>query len=108
MVAGGKLGRGCPPAPEADIETLTFPRPMSVACTKRRIELPISPCYSWNDLSGLSVDAITLDDGDNRFIGGEELSLSGGLTAAPAPGSSKEAVAVSNYRYSSPPHSNGV
>ena len=83
------------PAPGAEIETLTFPRLTTPPCSNEEFELPTSPCYSWNNLGGLSVESITIDDGDYHFIGGEEeLSLSRGLTAAPAAGSKGTAAAI--------------
>jgi hypothetical protein len=67
------------------IETITFPRLTSAACTTEEEQ---HPCYiSFNDLAGLSAESIQIDDGDGYLIGGEALALgSGGITASPAPG----------------------
>ncbi len=70
----------------ATIGTLNFPGLTSNVCTKKTFKEPLSPCYSTNDLSGLSVEEIRIDDSENYLIGGEELSLSRGLTSAPEEG----------------------
>jgi hypothetical protein len=47
-------------------------------------------CYeSKNDISGLSVESLTIDDGDDYKLGGDEITLgAGGLVASPAAGAS--------------------
>lgn len=64
------------------VSELAFPALTSVACT---LEPRLHPCYfSENDISGLSAEALTLDDGNDYVIGGDQLSLgAGGLTARP-------------------------
>jgi hypothetical protein len=78
------------PASGEEMESLIFPRLTNEACVE---ELGTEPCYfSYNDLTGLSAESIRVDDGDDYFIGGDELALgSGGLTASPASGSSGSA-----------------
>jgi hypothetical protein len=75
------------PAASTHIETLDLPRLTSTACTLERAE---HPCYfSTNDVNGLSAGSMEIDDGDDYFLEGEPLALEGGgLTAAPAGGSS--------------------
>jgi hypothetical protein len=65
------------------IGTLRFPRLTSRVCLN---EEGTSPCYiSYNDVSGLSAEAIDIDDADDYLLGGESVALgAGGLTAAPA------------------------
>jgi hypothetical protein len=67
------------------VRTLTFPRLASPACDA---EVPADACYdSYNDLSGLSVGALQLDNADDYVIAGDGISIgSGGLTATPASG----------------------
>jgi hypothetical protein len=59
---------------------LEFPR--LLGCT--------STCYdSRNDISGLTVESLSIDDGDRFTLEGEAIALgAGGLTASPASGSS--------------------
>jgi hypothetical protein len=78
------------PTAPTEISTLTFPRLTSTACT---LEEELHPCYiSYNDVTGLSAEALHLDDGDEYLIGGEDLTLGvGGLRATPA-GSTGEGV----------------
>jgi hypothetical protein len=75
------------PAASTHIETLDLPRLTSTACTLEPAE---HPCYfSANDVTGLSAESMEIDDGDDYFLAGEPLALEGGgLTAAPAGGSS--------------------
>ncbi len=64
------------PTGHAAIGTLTFPRLESYACIA---EPNRHPCYiSANDLTGVSAEAIQLDDGDSYLIAGEQLALGGG------------------------------
>lgn len=58
--------------------SLAFPR--LIGC--------IGACYeSKNDLSGLSVESLTIDDGDDYKLSGDEISLgAGGLEASPEAG----------------------
>jgi hypothetical protein len=74
------------PTTSMAIGTLTFPRLTSTACMKPELDA----CYvSLNDVSGLSVESIKFDDGDEYVLGGEEITLgSGGLNASPASESS--------------------
>src|SRR5438045_1733573 len=68
-------------APSGSVGTLTFPALTSFLCTQ---EPPIRNCYSgFNDIAGLSVDAITIDDGVRYQLGGSQpLTLgAGGITA---------------------------
>ena len=67
------------------LEHSHFPRLTSVACT---IEEESHPCYiSDNDLTGLTAEALQIDDGDSYVIGGEPVTLgSDGLTASPGSG----------------------
>jgi hypothetical protein len=73
------------PTASASVGTLTFPRLTSTECTA---EEETHPCYfSFNDLSGLTAEALDVDDGNSYLIGGEKVTLgSGGLTASPAGG----------------------
>jgi alpha-tubulin suppressor-like RCC1 family protein len=87
---GANWETGLAPMAVTQIGTLAFPRLTSTACT---VEEEIHPCYfSFNDVSGLSAEAMQIDDGDDYTIGGDELELgSGGLTASPAAGASGSA-----------------
>lgn len=73
---------GTAPSGGSSIETLTFPRLTNGACTS---EPPSDTCYATlNDLSGLSVESIRLDDAENYVLVGEGITLgSGGFTASP-------------------------
>ncbi len=83
----GNWEGGTAPKASAQIETLTFPRLTSTECATERKS---HSCYfSFNDLSGLSAEAMNLDDGNDYFLGGEELALGkGGLAVTPASGTS--------------------
>jgi hypothetical protein len=63
------------------IGTLTFPALTGLSCTTQP---PTSTCYSsHNDISGLSVGAISIDNGHNYFLDGEPITLgAGGITAS--------------------------
>jgi hypothetical protein len=85
--AAANWNGGVAPAPSEEIETLRFPRLTNAPCTSTP---PSDTCYlSFNDVSGLSARSVQIDDGDDYLIEGEELGLgSGGLSAAPAVGTS--------------------
>ena len=70
-------------APSGTVSTLTFPALTSGACTG---EPPTATCYeSHNDVNGLNVNALAIDDGVGYFIEGNEIILgSGGITASPS------------------------
>ena len=75
------------PTTSQAIETLTFPRLTNGECTS----VPESDtCYlTLNDISGLTVKSMQLDDADDYLLAGEGITLgSGGLTATPAAGAS--------------------
>lgn len=69
-------------APGGSVARLTFPK-LGGAC---EAETPTKTCYrSSNDLSGLSTEAITVDDGEGYFFTGNSFSLgAGGITAETA------------------------
>jgi hypothetical protein len=73
-------------APSGSVGTLSFPALIASACTARP---PTDACYeSLNDLSGLSVNAISIVDGAPYGIGGNGITLGpGGITATPTGGS---------------------
>ena len=73
---------GVEPTSGEEIGTLTFPRLTNEVCADG---LGTEPCYiSYNDVSGLSVESIQIDDADDYLIGGDEIAIgSGGLTASP-------------------------
>ncbi|MGA2453764.1 MAG: hypothetical protein ABSG93_09620 [Solirubrobacteraceae bacterium] len=75
------------PTASTEIETLTFPRLTSTACT---VEQATHRCYfSTNNVGGLSAQSMKIDDGDEYFISGKALTLGeGGLRAEPESGSS--------------------
>jgi hypothetical protein len=77
------LGGAMPTSDEA-VRTLTFPR-LGSACEAER---PADACYdSYNDVSGLSPEALWLDNANDYVIAGDQISIgSGGLTASPASG----------------------
>jgi hypothetical protein len=62
----------------------------TVALSFPRIPSCVGVCYeSKNDVSGLSAESIAIDDGDDYKLSGDALTLgAGGLTAAPAAGTS--------------------
>lgn len=72
-------------APSGSVGTLSFPRLTSGGCTANP---QVDTCYlSVNDLAGLSVNAVSIDDSDGYvFSGGlDGIALgSGGITATPA------------------------
>jgi hypothetical protein len=82
-------GGVAPTASEA-IATLTFPHLSNSDCNATP---PTDACYTGvNDISGLTTEAISLDDADDYFLLGEGIMLgSGGLTATPAAGASGSA-----------------
>jgi FG-GAP repeat len=77
------LGGEIPTSDEA-VRALTFPR-LSSACEGER---PGDACYdSYSDVSGLSAEALRLDNANDYVIAGDQISVgSGGLTASPASG----------------------
>jgi hypothetical protein len=70
-------------APSGTVGTLTFPQLTSPACTT---EPPTNTCYvSTNDVSGLNVNALSLDNAAPYSITGEGITLgAGGLSATTA------------------------
>lgn len=68
--------------PSNPVGTLTFPALMSPTCTGE----PTTTCYeSHNDIAGLNVNELKIDDGLSYFIDGEGIALgAGGLTAFPS------------------------
>ncbi len=69
-------------APSGSVGTLTFPALTSASCTG-----PTPPtCYgSNNDITGLSANALDIDDGVRYFLSGNGITLgAGGITAAPS------------------------
>lgn len=62
----------------------------AIALEFPRIPGCLGACYqSENDLSGLTSESLKIDDGDEYLLAGHEITLGGGgLTAAPAAGSS--------------------
>jgi hypothetical protein len=67
-------------APAGAVGTLTFPTLANPACTPTP---PSATCYQGsNDLTGLSVEGISIDDGVGYILGGNAISLgAGGLNA---------------------------
>jgi hypothetical protein len=67
-------------APSGSVGTLTFPALGNPACAPT---LPSAACYQGtNDLIGLSVEGISIDDGVGYFLGGSAISLGArGLSA---------------------------
>lgn len=70
-------------APSGSVGTLTFPALTNAACTASP---PQQSCYqSTNDVTGISADALVIDDGVDYHISGNSITLgAGGLTAAPS------------------------
>lgn len=68
-------------APSGSVGTLTFPILASAACAAVP---PTTTCYqSYNDVSGLSVAALSIDDGVDYQIDGNAITLgAGGITAS--------------------------
>ena len=81
---------GTAPTAGEEVGTLTFPRLTSADC---ELEEPADACYvSFDNLAGVSAEALALDDGDDYLLFGEGITIGeGGLTATPASGSSGEA-----------------
>jgi hypothetical protein len=67
-------------APSGTVGTLTFPALTNPACTT---EPPSSTCYaSNNDIGGLNVDALSIDDGVGYRLTGNAITLgAGGITS---------------------------
>jgi hypothetical protein len=98
----GKAGQGVPmwsaaenwesktaPASSSSIGTLSFPALTGVPCT---FTTPNAGCGygSENDVGGLSVESMSIDDGEDYSIIGEPITLgSGGLSASPTGVTSK-------------------
>jgi hypothetical protein len=70
------------PASSSTIETLEFPSLTSPTCASSE---PTMACYlSFNNLPGITVESLHIDDAEEYVIAGEALTLgSGGLSAAP-------------------------
>ncbi len=70
-------------APSGSVGTLEFPALTSPACTANP---PTDTCYhSNNDVSGLNVNALLIDDGVDYVISGNAITLGGGgITASPS------------------------
>ncbi len=82
-------------APEAStaVGNLDFPHTPSSTCTP---EPQFEFCYfaSFNNLSGLSAESLSIDDGQEYFIFGEPITLgSGGISAAPTGATGEPALA---------------
>jgi hypothetical protein len=69
---------------------LSFPHLTEATCATSS---PTEACYtSNNDLAGMTVESMQIDDGDEYFIEGQGVTLGGGgLSASPASGSSGSA-----------------
>jgi hypothetical protein len=77
-------GGGVAPVPFEILDTLTFPHLTDNECTAVP---PRDTCYlTLNDVKGLTVDAMQLDDADNYLLAGEEITLGGGGIVAEPPG----------------------
>jgi hypothetical protein len=76
------VGDASTPEAGETIGTLTFPRLTNEVCEDN---LGTEPCYiSYNNVSGLSAESVSIDDANDYEIGGDELTLGGGgLTATP-------------------------
>jgi hypothetical protein len=78
------------PTAAEGVGRLTFPELTNQACTS---EPGTHACYlSFNNVSGLSAEAVQLDDANDYLLAGDGIALgSGGLTAAPGGGASGSA-----------------
>jgi hypothetical protein len=85
--AGANWEGNTAPTTSQAIETLTFPHLTNSECTSKP---PTDTCYlTLNNISGLTVNSMQLDDADNYLLAGEKITLgSGGLTATPPIGTS--------------------
>lgn len=83
--AGTNWEGDTPPTTSQTIETLTFPHLTNSECMSKP---ETDTCYlTLNNISGLAVGSIQLDDADNYLLAGEKITLgSGGLTATPTSG----------------------
>jgi hypothetical protein len=83
--AGANWEGNTPPTTSQMIETLTFPHLTNSECMSKP---ETDTCYlTLNDISGLTVGSMQLDDADNYLLAGEKITLgSGGLTATPTSG----------------------
>lgn len=72
-------------APSGAVGRLSFPALSTSACSSKPASVA---CYqSYNDVSGLNVDSVSVDDGAPYYLSGNAITLgAGGLTAAPSPG----------------------
>jgi Big-like domain-containing protein len=79
--SGANWAGGVAPTSSTALENLDFPQ-LESACA---VERPTDACYeSENDLSGLTVGSMYIDDGGYYGIFGEKFTLgAGGLTASP-------------------------
>ena len=70
-------------APSGTVGTLTFPALTSAACASVP---PTATCYqSYNDVTGLNVNGLSIDDGVKYEVTGNAITLgAGGITAAPS------------------------
>ncbi len=74
------------PLAESSVETLAFPRLHPLDCYEQP---PLLTCFaSENDLHGLSVGEIQLDDADEYVLSGDELTLGAGGILAEGPAGS--------------------
>lgn len=87
--AGANWQGGAAPSLPGPV-ALEFPRLSGAGCTSSAL---VGACYrSRNDLGGIVVESLKLDDGDGYELEGDALALgTGGLHAAPAAGSSGSA-----------------
>jgi Bacterial Ig-like domain (group 3) len=75
--SAGNWASDTAPAPSSTVEALDFPPVSGSACEQSGF------CLSHNDLTGLTVESMQIDDATDYGIYGEEITLgSGGLTAA--------------------------
>ena len=80
-------------APSGTVETLTFPALASPACTAKP---QTATCYfGENDISGLKVNAISIDDGVGYGIMGNAITLGAGGLSATTSASGSEAFPAS-------------
>jgi hypothetical protein len=74
---------GVAPVPSKVLDMLTFPSLSGNECTSMP---PADACYlTLNDVKGLTVDAMQLDDANNYLLLGEKITLGGGGIVAEPP-----------------------